>query len=84
MADAAALLGISEDTVRKEIRANHLRHVVLAERALRIPRWAIESRLAGSEPAIRANPDEGVSPSLPPTNNKTVPDASAATSLRLL
>ena len=58
VAEAAALLGISEDTVRKEVRNGVLYHVVLGARALRIPRFAIEARLTGVEPvAIRGTRD---------------------------
>ena len=46
-AEAAALLGVSADTIRKELRAGTIHHVVLGEHAWRIPRYAIADRLAG-------------------------------------
>ena len=53
VAEAASILQVSQDTVRKEIRSRLLHHVVLGERALRIPRYAIEDRLAGRMPFHR-------------------------------
>ena len=48
VAEAAALLGIGADTVRKEIKGGSIAHVVLGERATRIPRWALEKRLSAA------------------------------------
>ena len=38
VAEASSILGVSQDTVRKEVKEGALAHVVLGERALRIPR----------------------------------------------
>ena len=46
IAEAAALLGVSVDVVRAEIRSGDLECVVFGSRAYRIPRWALEQRLA--------------------------------------
>ena len=59
VAEAAALLQVSPDTVRKEVKAGTLHHVVLGERALRIPRYAIEDRLGGSGPPARDDVSTG-------------------------
>ena len=46
VADVARILQVSQDTVRKEIKAGLISHVMLGERALRIPRAALEQRLS--------------------------------------
>ena len=46
IAEAAKLLGVSVDVVRAEIRSGALAHVVFGSRAYRIPRSALEERLA--------------------------------------
>ena len=45
VAEAAALMGVSPDTVRGEIKDGALEHVAIGARAHRIPRWALEQRL---------------------------------------
>ena len=75
VAEVARILRISADTVRKEIREGLLAHVVLGERALRIPRRALARRLD--------YPDDGRDHDVPagmsrqtPTHGPTDPQAS--------
>ena len=49
VAEAALIMHVSQDTVRKEAREGTLAHVILGERALRIPRLALERRLGQAE-----------------------------------
>ena len=58
VAGAAALMGVSPDTVRGEIKSGDLAHVVIGARAHRIPRWALEQRLLLPEKA-RDGPGAG-------------------------
>ena len=51
VAEAAALMGVSADTVRAEMKAGRLEHVVIGARAHRIPRAALERRLTTPERA---------------------------------
>ena len=51
VAEAAGILQVSADTVRHELKSGALHHVVLGHRVQRIPRYAIEDRLAGRSPA---------------------------------
>ncbi len=44
--EVAGLLGVSEDTVRKELATGALRHIVVGERTWRIPHSALEWRVA--------------------------------------
>ena len=59
--EAAGLLGVSPDTIRKEMSQGTLAYVVLGERAMRIPRRALEERLARS-PDIAHIPVDDPSP----------------------
>lgn len=47
--EVAELMGVSADTVRAELRAGSLEHVVIGARVHRIPRWALEQRLGQPE-----------------------------------
>ena len=47
VAETAAIMGVSQDTVRSEMRDGTLEHVVIGARSHRIPRWALERRLMG-------------------------------------
>ena len=47
VAEAAAIMGVSQDTVRAEMKDGVLEHVVIGARVQRIPRWALERRLMG-------------------------------------
>ena len=49
VAEAAAIMHVSTDTVRAEMRDRALEHVVIGARARRIPRWALERRLMGQK-----------------------------------
>ena len=49
VAEAAAIMHVSTDTVRAEMRDGVLEHVVIGTRARRIPRWALERRLMGQK-----------------------------------
>ena len=49
VAEAAAIMSVSADTVRLEMGAGTLEHVVIGARARRIPRWALERRLMGQK-----------------------------------
>ena len=59
--EVAAILQVSEDTVRKEIRTGALAHVLLGDRVIRIPRCALEARLARS-PDVARGPVAGPGP----------------------
>lgn len=71
---ASALLGVSPDTVRKETRDGTLRHVVLGQRSIRIPRRAIEERL--SPPGNQLAPP-ATHPAPPPQPQRSSPCAQA-------
>ena len=49
VAEAAAIMHVSTDTVRAEMREGILEHVVIGAKAQRIPRWALERRLMGQK-----------------------------------
>ncbi len=49
VAEVAALMGVSADTVRAEMKSGTLEHVVVGARAHRIPRAALERRLTTPE-----------------------------------
>ena len=51
VAEVAALMGVSADTVRAEMKSGTLEHVVIGARAHRIPRAALERRLTTPERA---------------------------------
>lgn len=47
--EVADRIRVRPDTVRKEIRAGRLRHIVVGDRGIRIPHSALEERLCPSE-----------------------------------
>ena len=68
VAEAAAIMHVSQDTVRAELKDGTLEHVVIGARAHRIPRWALERRLMG-----RRGDRDGQSAA--PESGRTVSDA---------
>ena len=74
VAEASALLGVSPDTIRKEISQGTLAHVVLGQRSIRIPRRAIEERLS---PPWNQPTRPAVDPAPPPQPQRSSPRAQA-------
>lgn len=66
VAEAARLLGVGPDTVRKELKQGTLEHVVLGERALRIPRRALARRLGYPDDRRDRNVPTVMPPQTPP------------------
>ena len=78
VAEAARLLGIGPDTLRKEIRAGTLGHVLLGENATRVPRWAIEERQRRDGSGRPNRPAPGTSAGSGRTSPPDVPAPSPA------
>ena len=77
IAEAAAIMRVSQDTVRAEMKGDTLAYVVIGARAYRIPRWALEKRLMGHDGGRDESATTG-------TSRRAVSDAPTAPMAALL